>query len=165
MRAPLPAILVLLVACGGSTAGMAGPTLSGKIADASEEAPAIQSNDILARDALVQKAVVKHVLIAWRELGKSYEGGLDPRAAGRSRPEADQLAVELLRRARAGEEFEALMNKYSEDKGSSQTGRAYDVSAEEKLVFEFKRMSLRLKVGESGLVKSQFGWHIVKRIE
>ena len=31
------------------------------------------------------------------------------------------------------------------------------------MVEPFKDLSLRLKVGEAGIVKSPFGWHVIKR--
>jgi hypothetical protein len=158
-------LLPLLLGACGSTAGMSGPTLSGKLQDSSDEAPALQSNDILAREAQTKKALVKHILVSFRELARNYDGPMDPRGAARSRAEADALAQELLGRVRAGEDMDALMAKYSEDKGSAESGRAYDVSADAKLVFEFKRLSLRLGVGEAGLVLSTYGWHVIKRVE
>src|SRR5262249_60660434 len=128
-------------------------------------APAIQPTDILARDAVTKKAVVKHILISWHDQANAYPLGQDPRGQKRSRAEADALAAELLGRVRAGENMEALMAEYSEDGGSAKSGRSYNVAPDEKLVFEFKRLSLRLNVGEAGLVKTGFGWHIIKRLE
>jgi hypothetical protein len=157
--------LVGLVGCGGSTTGMAGPTMTGKLEDGSDETPAIQSNEILARDAQAKKAGVKHILIGWRELAKNMESKQDERAAKRSRAEADALAVELLKRVRAGEDIDKLMAEYSEDQASAHSGRVYDVTADAKLVFEFKRLSLRLKPDEAGLVMTLYGWHIIKRVE
>ena len=158
-------LLLCLAACGTSTSGMSGPTLSGRIQDNSDEAPAIQSNDVLARDATTKKAVVQHILISWQDLGAGYAGAQDPRGKQRSRAEADALATQVLGRVRAGENMEALMAEYSEDVGSAKTGRSYPVTPDEKLVFEFKRLSLRLNVGEAGLVKTSYGWHIIKRLE
>ena len=130
-----------------------------------EAPPAIQSNDILARDAVTKKSKVKHILISWKELADAFGGHQDARAAARTRAQADELAARLLERVRAGEAIEPLMAEFSEDPGSNQSGDAYDVSADAQLVFEFKRLGLRLNVGESGLVLSQFGWHVMKRIE
>jgi hypothetical protein len=156
----------LLAGCGASTAGMSGPSISGRLADTSEEAPALQSNDILGRDAVTRRAVVKHILVGWRDLAAGYQGSrMDPRGAARSRADADALAEKLLARVRAGEDMEALMAEFSEDAGSAKSGQSYDVTAEEKLVFEFKRLSLRLQVGEAGLVQSSFGWHVIKRFQ
>ena len=151
-----------IVACGPGIPG--GPTMNNHVGDEGdgEPPPEIQSNDILARDARTMKAKVKHILVGWQELGGDQQ---DARAAHRSRADADQLAVELLGRVRAGEDIEALMEQYSEDPGSAHTGIAYDVAPDAGLVFEFKRLSLRLDVGEAGLVLTQFGWHIIKRVE
>ena len=57
-----------------------------------------------------------------------------------------------------------LMKLYSEDPGSKDDGKAYDVNPDSPMVEPFKKMSLRLKVGEAGLVKSPFGWHVIKRV-
>lgn len=164
-RAVVIGFVVVTAACGSSTTGMSGPTLTGKLEDGSDETPAIQSNDILARDAQTKKAGVKHILIGWSELAKNMDSKMDERAAKRSRAEADALAVELLKRVRAGEDMDKLMAEYSEDAASARSGRVYDVTADAKLVFEFKRLSLRLKPDEAGLVMTLYGWHIIKRVE
>lgn len=156
--------LVATAAC-GSTQGMAGPTISGRLDDQSEAAPTIQSNDILARDAVTSKAEVKHILIAWRDLAAGYQGKMDPRGAARSREDADALAVKTLERVRAGEDIDKLMAELSEDAGSAKSAKTYSVTSDAGLVFEFKRLALRLNVGEAGLVRTQYGWHVMKRIE
>lgn len=125
--------------------------------------PAIQSNDILARDAVANQAQVKHVLISWKGRGSGDEEGTP--AAARSRDEADQLAVTILERVSGGAPIEPLMAEYSDDPGSGATGEAYEVTPSAGLVFEFKRLSLRLQVGEAGLVLSEFGWHVIQRVE
>jgi peptidyl-prolyl cis-trans isomerase D len=160
------ALLALLAgaAC-GSTQGMAGPTLTGRVDDHGESAPEIQSNDILARDAVTSKAKVKHILIGWRDLADEHGGRQDPRAAARSREDADALALATLERLRAGEPIEPIMSELSEDSGSAKTGSSYTVTADAGLVFEFKRLGLRLNVGEAGMVRTLYGWHVMKRIE
>jgi parvulin-like peptidyl-prolyl isomerase len=159
----LLAVIGMIPACGPGIPG--GPSMNNKVGDEMEEDPAIQSNDILARDAVTQHAKVKHILIGWKDLADAYQGQMDKRAAGRSRADADKLAVELLGRVRKGEAIEPLMKEFSEDPGSADSGDAYDVDPDAQLVFEFKRLSLRLNVGEAGLVKTMFGWHIIKRVE
>lgn len=150
-------LLTLLLACGPGSPG--GPTMSGKLQDDNPPPPEIQSNDILARDAVTKTSKVKHILVSWKDLGK------DERALARSREDADKLAASLLERVSAGEAIEPLMAEFSEDPGSAQSGVSYDVSVDAQLVFEFRRMGLRLNVGEAGLVLSQYGWHVMKRIE
>jgi parvulin-like peptidyl-prolyl isomerase len=57
------------------------------------------------------------------------------------------------------------MKEYSEDPGSAQHGNSYKVSPDAQLVIEFKQLGLRLKIGEVGVVQSDFGLHIMKRVE
>jgi hypothetical protein len=155
-------LLLLMLACGPGIAG--GPTMSGKVNDGDDAPPPeIQSNDILARDALTKQSKVKHILISWKDPEHPRE--LDKRAQNRSRAQADDLAKSLLARVVAGEAIEPLMAEFSEDPGSAASGVSYDVNPEAQLVFEFKRLGLRLNVGEAGLVLSTYGWHIMKRIE
>ena len=54
---------------------------------------------------------------------------------------------------------------HSEDPGSATTGESYDVSPDAQLVIEFRQLGLRLEVGEVGVVESDYGLHIIKRIE
>lgn len=157
---------LLFAACGGGNSQAAAATGATAAAANETEEPAIQSNDILARDADTKKARVKHILIGWKDLAKSYgPEGMDPRAKNRTHAEADELAVKILERVRAGEDIDALMNQYSEDTGTAKNASPYDVTIDAQLVFTFKRLSLRLKVGEAGLVQTVYGWHIIKRVE
>src|SRR5690349_15701974 len=93
MRSPtgLPLLVAALAACGPGSPG--GPTMNNHKSSESEEAPAIQSNDILARDARANRTKVKHILVSWK--GRMGEGE-DARAKSRTRAEADALAQQLL---------------------------------------------------------------------
>ena len=90
---------------------------------------------------------------------------MDARARERTRAGADDLAARILERAVAGDDFTALMKTYSEDWGSADSGTSYTAEPDAGLVEPFKRLSLRLQVGESGLVLSRYGWHVIKRFE
>ena len=155
------ALLLVAAACGPGNPG--GPSMNNRMSS-EQPAPDIQSNDILSRDAQANRTQVKHILIGWRDLERSG-GEIDARARTRTRQQADQLAESLLERVRKGEPIEPLMSEFSEDGGSADDGDSYEVTPDAKLVFEFKRLGLRLKPGEAGLVMSQFGWHIMKRVE
>jgi parvulin-like peptidyl-prolyl isomerase len=124
----------------------------------------LESADILARKSRGGTVQVQHVLIGWKDVPASKQRPGDPRAAKRSKAEADKLAVKVLEEVRAGGDMAAIMKKYSEDPGSKDDARAYDVSADAPLVEPFKKLALRLEDGEAGLVKSDFGWHIMKRV-
>jgi hypothetical protein len=125
----------------------------------------LESSDIMARPAGTGTRQVQHVLIGWKDVPAARQRPLDPRAAGRSKEEADRLASEILARVRGGAAMTEEMKVHSEDPGSKDSGRAYEVSAGARLVEPFKRLSMRLEVGEAGLVQSVFGWHVIQRIE
>ncbi|MEE8585903.1 MAG: peptidylprolyl isomerase [Acidobacteriota bacterium] len=125
----------------------------------------VESTAILNREPVTETAQVQHVLVGWSDLAPNYGSGIDARAAGRSRQEADQLARLILKRARSGDDFRALMKEFSEDPGSAQDGRLYSVNPKAGLVQGFKDLGLRLEVGEAGVVETQFGWHIIKRVQ
>ena len=59
--------------------------------------------------------------------------------------------------------FAAMATKYTQDPGSKQTGGEY-VFPRGQMVPEFEKATLALKPGEvSGLVQTQFGFHIIMR--
>ncbi|MBA3395336.1 MAG: peptidylprolyl isomerase [Deltaproteobacteria bacterium] len=123
---------------------------------------ALESADMLARP-LSEKptnAHVQHVLVSW----KDAPGARDPRAQARTKADADKLAKELLDKVRAGGDMAALMKEHSEDPGSKDNARVYEVTPDAPMVEPFKNLSLRLQEGEAGLVKSPFGWHVIKRV-
>jgi hypothetical protein len=155
------ALSLLALACGPGSPG--GPTLGRSMSEAPPHP--LQSNDIMAREMVSARAKVKHILIGWRELAGAYQGDMDPRAQARGRWDAEALVAKLYDRAAAGEDFDALMREYSEDPGSAKTGTSYEVFAGSSHVFEFRRMGIRLQVGEVGKVLTVFGWHIMKRLE
>jgi len=124
----------------------------------------LESADILARPAETGPVQVQHVLVGWKDAPAAKHGQADPRALARTKADADKLALEILGKAKAGDDFKGLMKQYSEDPGSKDTGKPYDVSTTAQLVEPFKQLSLRLHENEVGLVKSPFGWHIIKRI-
>jgi parvulin-like peptidyl-prolyl isomerase len=122
----------------------------------------LESADILARPPNPGPVQILHVLIAWQDLPTVR----DPRALERSKADADKLAKQILAKARARDDMAKLMKEYSEDPGSKDTAKPYEISADTSMaMFEsFKTMALRLKLNEVGLVKSQLGWHIMKRV-
>lgn len=119
------------------------------------------SADILAREPVANQAKVKHILIGWKDL----ESAQDPRAQKRTKQDAEALVRSLMKQIEAGADFDMLMKQHSEDPGSASSGRAYDVAPDAQLVIEFKQLGLRLNVGEVGVVQSDYGFHIMKRIE
>jgi parvulin-like peptidyl-prolyl isomerase len=124
----------------------------------------IDSKDILGRTKTFDEVEVKHILFGWKDLASVYGPRMDPRAKERDQATAAKLAQETANKLRAKPgDIDALMKELSEDKGSAASGRAYPVSAKASLVPEFKNLAMRLEVGEVGIVKSQFGYHVMIR--
>ena len=159
------ALLVCACACGPGSKG--GPTMNSKIGGNELPPPVspVVSRDILEREPVANTAQVKHILIGWKDLADSYGGRLDPRAAKRDKADAEAEVKSLLAQLQGGADFDTLMKAHSEDLGSASTARAYDVRPDAQLVIEFRQLSLRLKVSEIGVCQSDFGFHIIKRIE
>lgn len=76
--------------------------------------------------------------------------------------EAKKEAEAILARAKAGEDFANLAKEYSEDPGSKDNGGEY-IFARGEMIQEFEDTAFSLNPGEiSGLVKTKFGYHIIK---
>ncbi len=151
-KAPAPAKLE-------PTAGSA----TGSAATADSGVSPVVSSDILAREPLANTAQVKHILLSWADLGDSFGGRLDPRAAKRSKADAEALVRQLVKQLKDGGDFDSLMKANSEDTGSAASGHVFTVTPDAQLVIEFRQLSLRLNVGEIGVVQSDYGFHIIKR--
>ena len=81
-------------------------------------------------------------------------------------PEALAKATSILERLRAGEDFDTLMHTYSEDIGGLQNHPYGYTFVDWQMVPEFSEGTKALEIGEiSDLVQSDFGFHIIQRIE
>lgn len=82
----------------------------------------------------------------------------------RTEEEAREAAQAVLDRLNAGENFEDVMNEVSEDPGLSSYPNGY-VFTEGQMLEPFYEAALALDEGEvSGLVQTEAGFHIIKRI-
>lgn len=155
------ALVLLFVACGPGSKG--GPSMNNRMnaPDPVPQGSDVVSGDILAREPVANQAQVKHILISWKDI----ETASDPRAQKRTKQDAEAQVRSLMKQIEAGADFDMLMKQHSEDPGSASTARAYPVAPDAQLVIEFKQLALRLNVGEVGVVESDFGFHIMKRIE
>ncbi len=119
-----------------------------------------------------ERVVVQHILIA-------FQGSIPDAKVTRTREEAEKLAGDALRRAKAGEEFDALVKALTDDQypgvyRMANAGVEPDSAKEEysrtRMVKGFGDVSFSLAVGEVGLAAfdpaaSKYGWHIIKRLE
>ena len=114
---------------------------------------------------------VQHILIA-------FQGTMGPaKTIERSRDEAEALATEVYRRAQSGEDFDALVKKYTDERVPGIYGLTNDLIPVTEgylprrvLMDGFGDVAFGLKVGEIGLCPydpktSPLGWHIIKRLE
>ena len=77
-----------------------------------------------------------------------------------------QQLLDLKARAEKGEDFAMLAQIYSEDLGSAKVGGDLGFQKRGVMVPEFEGAALALKPGEmSGIVESQFGYHLIKLLE
>ncbi len=74
-------------------------------------------------------------------------------------------AEEILAKVKAGGDFAALAKQYSEDEGSGAKGGDLGFFERGAMVAEFDEVAFKLQPGEtSDLVKTQFGYHIIRVI-
>jgi len=77
---------------------------------------------------------------------------------------AKAAAADVLRRARAGEDFAKLARELSQDKGSAAKGGDLGYVSKGEMVPEFEAALLKLKKGELSPepVRTPFGFHVIK---
>ncbi len=75
-------------------------------------------------------------------------------------------AEDVLKQAKSGADFAELAKKYSDDESSAKNGGDLDYFSKGRMVPEFDQVAFTLEPGQiSDLVKSQFGYHIIKVVD
>ena len=75
-------------------------------------------------------------------------------------------AEDLLKQAKSGADFAALAKKYSEDEASAKNGGDLDYFGRGRMVAEFDQAAFAMEPGAiSDLVKTQYGYHIIKVVD
>jgi peptidyl-prolyl cis-trans isomerase D len=80
-------------------------------------------------------------------------------------PKIKAQADDLLKQVKAGAKFADLVKKYSEDTGSVDKGGEYSVQKNGQMVPEFENAAFTLKPGESEIVKTTYGYHIMQVVQ
>lgn len=106
---------------------------------------------------------VSHILITYQGTQAADEN------LTRTEEEAKKRAEEVLEKVKSGEDFALLAKEYSDDKSNNETGGKLEepVKKDGMYVQEFADGALALEnVGDlSSLVKTEFGYHIIKADE
>jgi peptidyl-prolyl cis-trans isomerase D len=98
-----------------------------------------------------EQARSRHILI-------KVDAGADPKADAAAKAKAEGLLKQIV----AGGNFADLAKKNSDDPGSKDTGGELGFSQRGRMVPEFDNAIFTQKIGETKIVKSQFGYHIVQ---
>ena len=96
----------------------------------------------------------KHVLIMTQDMTTGEEKDKD---------EAKATADEVLAKAQAGEDFDALIDQYNEDPGMAMNPDGY-VFTDGEMVQEFEDMTKELAPGEIGMCETDYGYHVIKKL-
>ena len=117
-----------------------------------------------AATGMMDKIHVQHILFATVPLPDPA----NPMGMGAA-PDPEQkrqLAEQVLERARNNEDFAALANEFTEDPSGKGKGGDLGWSERFKFVPEFEEAAWKLQPGQtSDLVKTEYGYHIIKLIE
>jgi peptidyl-prolyl cis-trans isomerase NIMA-interacting 1 len=105
-----------------------------------------------------EKVAASHILVA-------YKGARNAAASvTRSKDQGKKRAEEALKKAKAGGDFAALAQKYSDDPGSGPRGGDLGSFTRKQMVPPFSEAAFSLKPGEvSAIVETDFGFHVIKR--
>jgi Xaa-Pro aminopeptidase len=119
-----------------------------------------------------ERISVQHILIA-------FKGSIPEPKVTRTAAEAEALAAEIFERARKGEDFDALVKKYTDDEYPGVYRMANFGVTPDKEKKEYARSGMVRAFGDVGFAlpaggvgfavydpqRSKYGWHIIKRVE
>ena len=114
----------------------------------------------LAKLEQPEKVRVSHIYFATRNRQTDGELPEDQKQIKR------QLLEKVLLKARGGEDFAKLVEKYSEDQGLKETHGEYTLTKDDSFTPEFKSAAFSLATNQiSEIVTTPFGYHIIKLLE
>jgi len=119
--------------------------------------------ETLRLQLIQDKALTQYIDIPESEMKKKYDEMKPEIKASHILIKDEKTANEVLQKVKNGEDFAKLANEYSEDPGSAANGGDLGFFGTGVMTKPFEDAAYALKVGEvSGLVKTEFGYHIIK---
>lgn len=104
--------------------------------------------------------VARHVLIQWMGCKAA-----DTKIV-RTKEQARTVAQDVLRRLKAGEDFSRVVLDYSDEPGAGRRGGSLPPFGRGAMDKSFEEAAFALAPGElSGIVETQFGFHVIQRLE
>lgn len=149
----------LLIACDGTLSGMHStrgvlPTVY------AEPLPSAQPEASSHNEPKTIRA--QHLLVM-------HQGSRNaPPTVVRTREEARTRATEALQKIRDGASADDIIAQYSEEPGAAQRDPPGDLGefSRKRMVKKFSDAAFKLQVGEvSDVVETEFGFHVIKRLE
>ncbi|HEX5476055.1 MAG TPA: peptidyl-prolyl cis-trans isomerase [Vicinamibacterales bacterium] len=127
--------------------------------------------------AIDQQALAKNVTVTGQQIERYYNDNIQQfstpeqvrashilfKTQGKDDAAVKKQAEEVLAKVKAGGDFAELAKKYSEDEGSAKKGGDLDYFGKGQMVPEFDQAVFAMQPGQiSDLVKTQYGYHIIK---
>lgn len=77
---------------------------------------------------------------------------------------AQKNSEDVLARVNAGEDINELAKELSEDPGATENSGDYSFKKDGRMAAEFQQWAFDNEIGDTGIVKTQFGYHVMKKI-
>ena len=121
-----------------------------------------------------ERITVQHVLVGFKD-AIGFQGKAPAKAQARTQEQARVLAYDILNRAKAGENFDALVTEFTDDSppgiysmanaGVAKVGDEFERTG---MVAAFGDVGFKLQVGDIDIAdydpqSSPYGYHIIKR--
>jgi peptidyl-prolyl cis-trans isomerase D len=133
------------------------------------------------RYALIDlEAMRAKTVVSAQEIERAYNSGIEQyttpeqvrashillKTEGKDDAAVKAKAEEILKQAKGGADFAALAKKYSEDDSNAKNGGDLDYFGRGRMVSEFDQAVFAMQPGQiSDLVKTQYGYHIIKLVD